>query len=146
MTNHQALLKDTQEKLQKALGHLEYSYTKIQTLSDKLNELDEEGLEVLESLSARFSRVSDIFLSKYVRTVIMENDPGFRGSMRDIINKAEKLGLIDSAEEWLVIRSIRNMVAYDYNDSEMNEFFKLLKTQCPRVLSIKKLCDLRIPL
>ena len=140
MPDHQALLKDTQEKLQKALMHLEYSYNKIQSLSDRLNELDEEGLEVWESLSARFSRVSDIFLSKYVRTVIMINDPGFRGSMRDFINKAEKLGLIDSAEEWMVIRSIRNVVAHDYNDDEMHEFFKVLKAQCPRVLSIKKLC------
>ena len=60
-------LKALREKLLKAIGHLEYSYKKIQHIPPDIDTLDEEGLETWESFSARFCRVSDIFLSKYIR-------------------------------------------------------------------------------
>jgi len=139
MTDYQAMLEDTRTKLLKAIGHLEYSHEKIQHLPSSVEALDEEGLETWEGFSARFSRVSDIFIAKFLRTKIMLSDPGFRGSVRDVLNQAEKLDLIDSAEEWMVIRGIRNVVAHDYNDEEVEQFFQFLKAQCPRVLSIKAL-------
>jgi len=124
------------EQLNKALDHLEYSFNKIQSLSTKVAELDNETLETWESFCARFSRVSDLFLMKYLRTAILQNDPAFRGSLRDHVNLAEKLELLDDAEAWMQIRSLQNVSSYDYNDSDMEEFLRALKKECPRLLSI----------
>ena len=66
-------------KLQRAITHLRYSYNKIINLPlpEQLSQFDEELLETWESFAARFSRVTDIFLTKYIRTLILQDDPGF---------------------------------------------------------------------
>ena len=91
MNQYEAICKTEADKLKKAFQHLIYSYLKIKNLSTHLDALDEQGLADWESFSARFSRVADIFLSKYLRARIMMEDPGFKGTMRDIINFGEKL-------------------------------------------------------
>ncbi|MCH9644804.1 MAG: hypothetical protein K0U23_08125, partial [Gammaproteobacteria bacterium] len=95
MSKHQDILLTQMRKLCKALDHLEYSYKKILKLPVDANKLDDEMLETWESFAARFSRVTDIFLTKYLRSYVLVNDPGFRGSLRDYVNQAEKTGLID---------------------------------------------------
>lgn len=35
----------------------------------------------------------------------------------DILNKLEKLRLIESAEQWKQLREIRNAIAHEYDDS-----------------------------
>jgi len=125
-----------QEKLKKALKHLDYSYKKILTLPMDIEKLDEEILETWESFAARFARVSDIFLSRYMRTLVLLEDPGFSGTMRDFLNIAEKKGFIDSAKEWLMIRELRNITAHEYSDSDMAVFFMSLKNKCPMLLKL----------
>lgn len=125
------------EKLLKALAHLEYSYNKIQQLPENPDQLDEESLETWESFAARFGRVADLFLSKYLRTYVLLNDPGFSGSLRDFVNQAEKLRLINSSETWMAIRELRNISAHEYTDKDLAAFFKRLKHECPLLLSLK---------
>lgn len=126
-------------KLLKALDHLAYSYNKILTLDMQVETLDEESLETWESFAARFSRVSDMFLTRYLRTAILVNDPGFTGTVRDFVNQSEKLNLIDDAESWMNIRELRNITVHDYSEKDLTAFFKRLKTECPRLLAIKTL-------
>lgn len=130
-------LAEQKNKLLKALAHLEYSYKKIQSLPEVLDQLDEESLETWESFCARFSRVADIFLTRYLRTYILIQDPGFAGSLRDFVNQAEKLGLVANADEWMSIRELRNISASDYEDVQLTDFFKNLKSKCLLLLSIK---------
>lgn len=70
MSNLQANFEIIKSKLNKALKHLEYSYKKTVKLPVDTQQLDEEGLEVWESFAARFSRVAEIFLTKYGRVLI----------------------------------------------------------------------------
>ena len=142
MTSHEELLKIQQGKLLKALAHLEYSYKKVQRLSEQLNELDEEGLETWESFAARFSRVAEIFLARYLRTAVLRHDPGFSGTLRDFVNQGEKLGLIDDADAWMSIRELRNLTAHEYSEKDLPLFLKQLKDECPRLLKIKTLISL----
>jgi hypothetical protein len=106
-------------------------------LSLVIDQLDDETLETWESFAARFARAADLFLAKYLRTMVLLDDPGFRGSMRDFINQGEKLGLIDNAEHWLEIRSLRNIAAYEYTEEDLAAFFKQLKQECPKLLKLK---------
>ena len=130
-------LKALREKLLKAIGHLEYSYKKIQHIPPDIDTLDEEGLETWESFSARFCRVSDIFLSKYIRTFVLIQDPGFTGSFRDFLNQAEKLHLVDDVELWMSIRELRNISAHDYTDKDLTLFFKRLQQETPLLIALK---------
>lgn len=123
--------------LMKALIHLEYSYQKIIKLPDRADQLDEESLETWESFSTRFCRVADIFLMKYLRAYVLQQDPGFSGSLRDFLNQAEKLHLIDDVEKWMMIRSLRNISAHEYTEKDLSEFFQRLKQECLFLLSIK---------
>ena len=66
-----------------ALGYLEYSHKKIQSLTSDPGLLDAETLETWESFVTRFARVTDIFVSKYMRARVSELDPAFRGELRD---------------------------------------------------------------
>ena len=137
--DYSALLKDTSVKLEKALVHLEYSFRKVQKLPDDLSKMDEEAMETWESFSSRFSRVSDIFTMQFIRTRVAIDEPGFKGSTRDYLNKAEKLNLISDAKTWVTIRELRNVEAHEYNDDDLTAFYRKLKSLCPELLAIRKI-------
>lgn len=122
----------------KALGHLEYSFEKVKKLSTDPKKLDEETLETWESFSARFARVADLYLTKYLRAHIQVQDPGFQGSFRDSVDFGEKLGLIDSADDWMEIRALRNITAHEYTNETLEAFFNSLIAQTPRILAIRE--------
>jgi len=136
VTDYEAIQSAEAAKLHKALQHLSYSYDKILNKTANIAELDEEGLADWESFSARFSRVADIFLAKYVRTCVLIEDPGYKGTMRDFVNQGEKLGIIDDARAWIAIRELRNITVHDYPDEDLAKFLERLRTECPRLLAI----------
>lgn len=125
------------EKLLKAIVHLDYSYQKILQLPADIKILDEEMLETWESFAARFCRVADIFLTKYIRSVVLLQDPGFSGSLRDFLYQAEKLNLLTDVENWMAIRELRNISAHDYTDKDLAVFFERIKQETPRLLMIR---------
>lgn len=137
MNNLQQQKLTQEDKLRKALKHLEYSYNKILKLPSHVATLDEEMLETWESFAARFARVCDIFLSRYIRTIVLLEDPGFSGTLRDFLNVAEKIGIVDDAKKWLSIRELRNITAHEYSDQDMSAFFETLKKNCPAILALK---------
>ena len=133
MTEGKLILQRYRDQLIKALKHFEYSYAKIQSLPIDPKLLDEEALETWESYSARFSRVVDIFLTKYVRAAVKENDPGFDGTLRDYVNQGEKLGLLTNAQEWMELRELRNISAHTYEERLAEFLQKLLRKSQPLV-------------
>ena len=67
----------------------------------------------------------------------MMNDPGFSGGLRDFVNQAEKLALIQDASVWIAIRELRNISVHDYSESDLSLFFQRLLEECPTLLAIK---------
>jgi len=43
--------------------------------------------------------------------------------LRDYLNYAEKAELIESAEEFMIMRKLRNQEAYDYSDEDLDAFY-----------------------
>lgn len=138
MTKYVELLNDIKNKLEKSLNHLEFSYKKIQNLSEDVDAMDDETMEVWESFSSRFARSSDIFLNRYLRTVLLLQDPAYEGSLRDSLNKAEKIGLINGIEPWLEIRELRNAAVHDYNSTTLTKIYQRLKGLTPLLLDLKQ--------
>lgn len=128
------------EELVLGLQHLEYSYNKVKNLPNDPMILDVEQLETWESFIARFARVSDIFLSKYIRVRVHQEDPAFRGSFRDFLDMSEKIRLIENVGEWMNIRELRNKTAHEYTRSDLKIVFDQVFNKTPFILKeIKKI-------
>jgi hypothetical protein len=141
MTDYKKILREQETKLAKALSHLNYTYKKIQKLSDDCKQLDEDELETWESFASRFGRASDIFLMRYLRTRVLIEDPGFVGTLRDFLKKAEKMNLIDDAEKWLAIRELRNLAAHEYVEEGLTRFYRQLKEHASELLAVANIFD-----
>ncbi len=137
MNQYEILCTNETVKLKKALEHLAYSYNKVKNHTTQIQDLNEEEMADWESFSARFSRVADIFLSKYLRARVLIEDPGFKGTMRDFVNQGEKIGIIDDARAWMAIRELRNITVHDYPDEDMEKFLDRLRSEYPRIMTIK---------
>ena len=71
-------------------------------------------LERFEALTSRFARLADLILQKAIRLIeVLELEAS--GTILDRINKAEKRGLIESCEQFIQIRQLRNSIAHEYN-------------------------------
>jgi hypothetical protein len=133
-----ALAKKINEDLAKALGHLDYSAQKaVRILAQPL--LNEDDLEDLEGLGARFARASDIGIQKFLRLKVTEKDPGFRGGVIDVLDQAEKFGWIEEARQWARIRELRNVTAHEYTETEVRALYAEILKLTPTVLSLGKL-------
>lgn len=77
--------------------------------------LDSEAVMCLDQFIFRFSKLQDTIGAKIFRYVLAwlyeEVDTM---SMRDILDRLERLGVIDSVENWIYMRELRNTVAHDY--------------------------------
>ena len=136
MHDLQPLIVDTEAKLAQALSYLSYSYEKVQRLPRHFAELDQETLETWESFSARFARIADLFLNKYLRLYLTHQDPGYQGTLRDRVNLAEKYQLIDSAATWMEIREVRNVTAHEYSEQAFDEYAARLLELTPHLLKL----------
>ncbi len=134
-THRSELIRLYRQDFLDALNTLEHSWKKLQNLT--LPEITSKNLDDLESweaLTSRFARTTDIFLSKYIRLLILDLDPGFRGEMRDYLDKAEKSALITNADQWMKIRELRNKIAHEYTSEDLLKTLKDVLQLTPFVL------------
>jgi len=138
LTNYNKILADLKVELLLSLDYLQYSFDKIKKLNISSESTQPEDLETFEALVSRFSRTTDIFIAKYMRSFALNDDPGFRGSLVDMINYAEKKNLITSARQWLEIRELRNKISHEYATADLKNIFEQVLENTPLVLEIKK--------
>lgn len=118
-SNHIKLLARNWELLQNSLDTLKRSVKKAEAIGEK-EEYTFEEMETFDSLTSKFSRTSDIFLQKIIRTLweLLHED---KMPLIDMLNRAEKLEIINSADIMLEIRDIRNQVAHEYIPEAIQE-------------------------
>ena len=134
--NPEELLKLYKVDFLDALTTLEHSWNKLSSQSlPELNKKNLDDFESWEALTARFARTTDIFLSKYIRLLVLQLDPGFRGEIRDYLDKAEKASLITSADQWMKIRELRNKIAHEYSKEDILKTLKDVLNFTPFVIS-----------
>ncbi len=130
MNDNQLNLLDEQLRLlDKSKNVLEYSYQRCLAIRDK-SIFDAQDLERFESLTGRFARLSDLLIQKMFR-LIDSLDLDDQGTVRDRINRAEKKGLIANAEEFVLIRELRNTIAHEYDPIASEQVFLHVLEFCP---------------
>jgi len=121
-SNLENLLNLNWSLLKQALPSFERSLVKCRDI-DFLPSISFETEEALDSLSFKFSRVSDIYTQKVIKTLLFllrEDAPTFL----DRMNLCEKLCIIPSAEELIAIRDLRNIIAHQYLSENLVEIYR----------------------
>jgi hypothetical protein len=121
-SNLESLLNLNWNLLKQALPSFERSLVKCRDI-DFSPPISFETEESLDALSSKFSRVSDIYTQKVIKTLLFllrEDAPTFL----DRMNLCEKLGIIPSAEELTAIRDLRNIIAHEYLSENLLEIYR----------------------
>jgi len=132
------MLKKVRDQIARGLNRLALSLQKAKGLSSNPASLSDDELEIWDSLASRFARVVDLFTSKYVRLSVLKQEPGFRGSTRDLLDIAEKANVISSAQKWFEIRELRNRQAHEYEDDDLRDLFEAIRKESEFVMALKK--------
>lgn len=85
-----------------------------------------EAAERLEAFVSRFARMQDTVGEKLLpRWLVTQAE--FPGSMLDMLNRAERLGLIASATAWIAARKLRKRLIHEYM-TDPSEFAQHVRT------------------
>ena len=82
---------------------------------EKYLNLNSEAVMRLDQFIFRFSKLQDVIGAKifrYVLAWLYEEEETM--SMRDVLDRLERLEVIDSVESWGYMRELRNTIAHDY--------------------------------
>jgi hypothetical protein len=128
------ILLDFLKGLSDAEKWLRRSYLKCQQIGIKENYTDEE-FDDFENLTSRFGRTIDFLINKVYRCIDqieLENS----GTVIDVVNRAHKRGLLDSAVEIRKIKEIRNEIVHEYTSKELKKIFEDVFLQAPLVFEL----------
>jgi len=121
-------------QLQKGLEILEYSITKVEKINTT-KDFNYEELETMEAMTARFSRLSDIFTQKYLKSFFyLLGETNF--TLIDKANYLEKIGIISNSKDLLEIRELRNSISHEYILEELKDLFRDVITIFPKLKEI----------
>jgi len=115
--------------LQSAVQTLGQSSIKCSAIAIK-EEYSFEEQESFDSLTSKFNRTSDLFTQKIIRTTWMLLHEPFV-SFIDMMNLAEKIGMIESADQLIEIRDMRNQIAHEYIP-------EVIRDLVPEVISLQE--------
>lgn len=85
--------------------------------TNELDSLDESAKEKLDAFRVRFGDLQDLLGTKVFRSLLVLEQEKI-GSQLDILNQADKRGLISSSDDWIELRNLRNAFAHDYPEHE----------------------------
>jgi uncharacterized protein YutE (UPF0331/DUF86 family) len=137
-TSNKRLLAHEVENLEKAAHHLRFSFEDMPPDINWESPSERESMHV-EAFTARFERISDVLVKKVFRLIdkLELLEPG---TLIDVLNRAEKWGFIDSANDFREMRHLRNKIAHDYAGDELPAIAKELLKFTPAVLDAVDKC------
>ncbi len=80
-----------------------------------LQRIAEDALlaERLDAFVSRFGRLQDTLADKFL-PALLDAMAEPRGAATENLDRAEKLGWLDSTDDWLVMRKLRNQMVHEY--------------------------------
>lgn len=100
---------------------------------------DFEAIKTIDTFIYRFSKIQDYMGEKLfpaVLDMLVEYKPSM--SFKDILNKLERLEIIQSSRQWMDFREIRNTLTHEYPDNE-NEILEGIKLAVNAYTEIKNI-------
>jgi hypothetical protein len=113
--------------------YLAYSLGQVESVLrvEDWKALSPDQHESLAAFRVRFSEFQE-HLGKTMRSVAMEEEQDIE-RFGAVLAFMERLQVIDSAEQWKLIRELRNAVNHEYEDdtARLAEFFELMTKETP---------------
>ncbi len=113
----------------------------------KYKGLNDVDLSFIDQLSFRFGKLQDA-AGRLLRNILESLGEDIEGiPFIDVLNRAEKFGIIDSAQEWLMLRELRNVLTHEYSEDEedivkgINRLYDISKRLCEIYKKIKTYCE-----
>lgn len=109
--------------------HLNYSRSRLPYPLVSVNTLSEPELESVSALVERFGKLQDLLGNVFREMLFLSGEDAT--DMNDVLSRLEKLGILDSADDWRALRSLRNLGAHDYDDDDAvkSEFINEIAAQ-----------------
>lgn len=137
MSDHTTLIWKKIDHLQRMRGYLQFSLAQVQPLMpvSEWAALTPEQHESLAAFRVRFSEFQE-HLGKAMRAVAREEEQPTELFSAVLLYMA-KLGILDSVEEWKVLRELRNAVNHEYEEqsARLSEFFLELVRATPTLFT-----------
>ncbi len=95
-------------------------------------------------MSYRFGKLQDVTGSLLRVMLIILGEDIENAPFIDVLNRTEKLGIIDDAQEWIMLRELRNILTHEYSDNDdeiakgINKLFEISKRLCEIYEKIKE--------
>jgi hypothetical protein len=85
--------------------------------SDKYIALSEDEIEHIDQYLFRFSKLQDTIGKRLFKALFLSLEEDFDDlPFIDLLNRLEKLNILESKEQWLELRNIRNTLSHTYDD------------------------------
>lgn len=127
------LLCENLRLLEKSILWLLKSYDKAKGIQY----IDEENIEIFETLSNRFGRTVDILINKVLRSLdIYELE--YTGTKLDVVIRAEKRGFVENYKTLIELKDLRNELVHEYIEEEIYEKFREVVQKTPLLVDISK--------
>lgn len=131
-------MRTLRENLEKAKLHLDRLKKASQEILEyeileNLNVEDFETVKIIDTFIFRFIKLQDFLGQKLFRRFLDEiGELEENMSFLDVLDKLEKLGIINSVENWIEIRKLRNKLTHEYPD-ELEEVRKELRIAIDKI-------------
>jgi len=133
---HVEVLWENISKLNLSAEWVHRSYEQTKTIERKdVYSMDE--FDKLENLASRYARTTDMLVNKVLRSIDTVESEDI-GTIIDIMNRAEKRGIVESAELLHTIKDLRNNIVHEYQITEITKFFADVIKYSPVLLEIIK--------
>ncbi|WP_198262626.1 hypothetical protein [sulfur-oxidizing endosymbiont of Gigantopelta aegis] len=120
----------------KQLAWLQHSYEQAKSIGLK-DSYSMADFDIFENLSSRFARSTDFLIRKVFRSIDeAEFEP--QGTLIDVVNNAHKRHLFENIEDIRAIKDLRNSIAHEYIDEELEKLFAELLDYSERLIFIAK--------
>lgn len=130
LDHSRTLLRENLNGLAAARRHLDFSYRRVAAFPPDLKQVQGDQLESAEAFTSRFARAVDLLVNKVLRSLDhVELRP--EGTLLDVVQGAEKRGLIPRADLLREMKGVRNAIAHDYAGNRLPEIFAYCREQKP---------------
>lgn len=133
MTENLKLIRIKLDHLARMHEYLAYSLSQVEAILrlEAWEALSPDQHESLAAFRVRFSEFQE-HLGKAIRSVAIEEEQDVE-RFGAVLAFMERLRVIDSVEQWKLIRELRNAVNHEYEDdaARLAEFFELMTKETP---------------
>ncbi len=116
---------------------------------DKYKSLSDQELSFIDQMSFRFGKLQDSAGRLLRSLLILLGEDIEYAPFIDVLNRVEKRGIIENAEEWIVLRELRNLLTNEYSGDEediirgINRLFGVSGRSCDIYSSIRSCIEKR---